>query len=121
MKLKIFTIVIITALIFPVFANPIPALADTGDPVLINEVLASHSGTDDTEFVEFYGIPGTSLYGLSLIVVEGDAFDPGRIDRRFDFKPFHQIGPNGFFLFGNCLITILRTAALPSHWWKPPA
>jgi predicted extracellular nuclease len=70
--------------------------------VVINEVLASHSGTDDTEFVELFGTPGYSLSGLSLIVVEGDAFDPGRIDRRFDFKPFHQIGANGFFLYGNC-------------------
>ena len=59
--------------------------------MLINEVLASHTGTDDTEFIELYGAPGTSLGGLSLIVVESDAFDPGRIDRRFDFKPFHQL------------------------------
>jgi predicted extracellular nuclease len=69
---------------------------------LINEVLASHSGSDNTEFVELYGTPGASLSGLSLIVVEGDAFGPGTIDRQFDFKPFHKIGSNGFFLFGNC-------------------
>lgn len=78
-----------------------PARA-TGDPVLINEILASHSGTDDTEYVEFYGTPGYNLAGLSLIVVEGDSFSPGTIDRRQDFKPFHEIGSNGFFLFGNC-------------------
>ncbi len=89
----------IMAMMLVIFA---PAMAATGDPVLINEILASHSGTDDTEFVEFYGIPGTSLDGLSFIVVESDAFGPGTIDRRFDFKPFHKIGPNGFFLFGNC-------------------
>jgi predicted extracellular nuclease len=77
--------------------------AATGDPVLINEVLASHSSTDDTEFLEFYGDPGQSLDGLSFIVVEGDSFGPGKIDRRFDFKPFHVIGANGFFLAGNCV------------------
>ncbi len=49
------------------------APAATGDPVLINEVLASHTGTDDTEYVELYGDPGLSLEGLSLIVVEGDS------------------------------------------------
>jgi predicted extracellular nuclease len=76
--------------------------AATGDPVLINEVLASHSGTDDTEFVELYGTPGYSLSGLSLIVVEGDAFGQGTIDRRFDFKAFQEIGTNGFFLIGSC-------------------
>jgi predicted extracellular nuclease len=79
-----------------------PSHAATGDPVLINEVLASHTGTDDTEYIELFGTPGQSLAGLSLIVVEGDAFDPGRVDRRFDFRPFHAIGPNGFFLVGNC-------------------
>ena len=78
------------------------AFAATGDPVLINEILASHTGADDTEFVELYGEPGTSLDGLSLIIVEGDAYAPGTIDRRIDFKPFQQIGPNGFFLVGNC-------------------
>ncbi len=79
-----------------------PAQAATGDPVLLNEVLASHTGTDDTEYIELYGTPGTSLADLSVIVVEGDAFSPGTIDRRFDFKPFHALGPNGFFLIGNC-------------------
>jgi predicted extracellular nuclease len=77
--------------------------AATGDPVLLNEILASHTGTDDTEFVELYGTPGTSLDGLSLIIVESDAFAAGTIDRRIDFKPFQKIGPNGFFLIGNCL------------------
>jgi predicted extracellular nuclease len=102
MKIKIFSILIIAALLIPAFLRPNPSLADTGDPVLINEVLASHSGTDNAEFVELYGTPGTSLSGLSLIVVESDAFGAGTIDRRYDFKPFHQLGPNGFFLFGNC-------------------
>lgn len=75
--------------------------ADTGDPALINEVLASHTGTDDTEYVELFGIPGTSLNGLSLIVVEGDAFGPGTIDFRHDFGPSDVIGSNGFYLVGN--------------------
>lgn len=83
-------------------AGPNQASAATGDPVLLNEVLASHSGTDDTEFIELFGTAATGLSGLSVIVVEGDSFGPGRIDRRFDFKPFHALGPNGFFLIGNC-------------------
>ncbi len=75
--------------------------AATGDPALINEVLASHTGTDDTEYVELFGIPGTSLNGLSLIVVEGDAFGPGTIDFRLDFGPADIIGSNSFYLVGN--------------------
>ncbi len=83
-------------------ATRAPARAATGDPVLLNEVLASHSGTDDTEYFELFGTPGTNLAGLSVIVVESDSFAPGVIDRRFDFKAFHALGSNGFFLAGNC-------------------
>lgn len=89
------------------------AQAQTTSGVLINEVLASHSGTDDTEFVELFGAPGTSLSGLSIIVVEGDAFDAGAIDRRFDFRPFHALGSNGFFLLGNC-------GGLPANYGVTP-
>lgn len=81
----------------------IPSQAVTGDPVLINEALVSHTGTDNTEYVELYGAPGASLAGLSLIAVEGDdGAGVGTIDRRIDFKAFHQLGSNGFFLVGNC-------------------
>lgn len=89
------------------------ALSATGDPVLLNEVLASHSGTDNAEFIELFGTPGTSLAGLSVIVVESDAFSPGTIDRRFDFKAFHSLGPNGFFLLGNC-------AGVPDNYGVTP-
>lgn len=89
-------------------AAPIAALgsatasAATGDPVLLNEVLASHTGTDDTEYVELYGTPGTSLEGLSFIGVESDASTTnGRIDHRYDFAAGDEIGTNGFFLLGN--------------------
>jgi predicted extracellular nuclease len=92
----------LVAIVLSLFGAAMPATAATGDPVLINEVLSSHTGTDDTEYVELYGIPGTSLAGLSLIVVEGDENAPGNIDRRLDFESFHAIGSNGFFLIGNC-------------------
>lgn len=79
-----------------------PSFAITGDPVLINEVLASHTGTDNTEFAELYGTPGLSLSGLSLITVEGDSgAGPGTIDRRLDFGSTAAIGSNGFYLVGN--------------------
>lgn len=69
--------------------------------VVINELLASHTGTDDTEFVELFGAPGESLDGLSFIVVESDSFGPGTIDRRIDFGPGDAVGGNGFYLVGN--------------------
>lgn len=70
--------------------------------IVINEVFASHTGTDDTEFIELYGTPGTSLAGYSLIAIEGDSTaGPGTIDFRIDFGPEDVIGGNGFFLVGN--------------------
>ncbi|WP_413165990.1 endonuclease/exonuclease/phosphatase family protein [Capilliphycus salinus ALCB114379] len=72
-----------------------------GYNLVINEVYASHTGTDNTEFIEFFGTPGTSLDGLSLIVVEGDSGISGTIDAKIDFNSTNIIGENGFFLVGN--------------------
>lgn len=82
----------------------LPHSADgaTNDPVLLNEALVSHTGLDSTEFVELFGVPGTSLAGLSLVSVEGDsATTPGTIDRRVDFPAGARLGGNGFYLVGN--------------------
>lgn len=76
--------------------------AATGDPVLLNEALLSHTGADTTEFVELYGTPGTSLAGLALLAVEGDSSqNPGTVDFRLDFAPTAHLGGNGFYLIGN--------------------
>jgi hypothetical protein len=78
------------------------ARAQTGDAVLLNEMLVSHTGVPDTtEFVELYGTPGHSLDGLSLVVVEADNGAAGTIDLRFDFGPGHHVGGNGSFLLGS--------------------
>src|SRR5262245_8260330 len=68
---------------------------------VINEVLASHVGTDNTEYLEIFGAPLGSLNGLSLIVVESDVSGLGTIDRRIDFGTGNAIGANGFYLIGN--------------------
>lgn len=79
-----------------------PAHATIGDPVLINELLASHTGVDDTEYIELFGTPGYSLAGLSLIVVESDyGVSNGMIDRRLDFGLSDTLGANRFYLIGN--------------------
>ncbi len=77
------------------------AAASASSAPVVNEVLASHTGTDNTEFAEIYGAPGESLDGLSLIVVESDASGNGTIDRQIDFGPADVIGTTGFFLVGN--------------------
>jgi predicted extracellular nuclease len=73
----------------------------SGSNLVINEIIASHTGTDNTEFVELYGTPGTALAGLSLIAVESEASGNGTIDQRIDFGAGDVIGENGFFLLGN--------------------
>ena len=90
-------LVLVGGLVLPIFT----ARALTGQPVLLNEVLVSHTGADTTEFVELYGTPGHALDGLSLVVVEGDNSAAGTIDLRVDFGPDDRLGGNGFFLLGN--------------------
>lgn len=102
---------LVVAAILPLLA----VRAATGDPVLINEVLISHTGfPDDTEFLELYGLPGASLSGLSLLVVEGDSSGaPGTVDRRIDFADDARLGGNGFYLVGN-------PAGLAAHYEVAP-
>ena len=78
-------ILLMAAHAFPLVATP---ASSARSQLVINEVLASHVGDDNTEFIEIHGTPGVSLDGMSLICVEGDASStPGVIDRRFDFGP----------------------------------
>ena len=92
---------VLLALALLLSAMPRSTEAATGDPVLLNEVLVSHTGTDTTEFVELFGMPGTPLSGLSLVFVEGDGAAAGLVDRRVDFPAGARLGGNGFFLVGN--------------------
>lgn len=96
------TIAAALALVAGALLPLLPVRAATGDPVLINEVLVSHTGfPDDTEYLELFGAPGASLAGLSLLVVEGDSSGgPGTIDRRLDFADDAHLGGNGFLLVG---------------------
>jgi hypothetical protein len=87
--------------------------AATGDPVLLNELLVSHTGTDTAEFVELYGVPGTPLSGLSLVFVEGDGAGAGLVDRRVDFPAGARLGGNGYYLVGN-------PAGLGTHYHVVP-
>ena len=56
---------------------PRPGAAATGDPVLLNEALVSHTGVDTTEFVELLACPARRSAGLSLVAVEGDSSTGG--------------------------------------------
>ena len=85
-----------------------PAIAATGDAVLINEIVVSTTGPD-VEFVELFGRPGFSLAGLSLVQVEADADDAraGTLETamQIDFGPGDEIGATGFFLAGGAAVS----------------
>jgi endonuclease/exonuclease/phosphatase family metal-dependent hydrolase len=114
MTMKVTNILSIALAVSLLLASWMPAVGATGDPVLINEVFASHTGTDDTEFIELFGDPGSSLDGLSLIIVESDAFGPGTIDRQLDFGSNDILGSNGFYLVGNPIGLAANYGATPN-------
>jgi hypothetical protein len=54
---------------------------DSGSgPVQLNEIYASHSGTDTLEFIELIGPPGQSLNGFMVLVVEGNGTASSTLD-----------------------------------------
>lgn len=74
---------------------------DAVQPLVLNEVLGSTTGSD-SEYIELFGAAGTSLEGLSVIVVESDEqADNGTIDFRLDFRAGDAIGANGYFPAAN--------------------
>lgn len=81
--------------------------------VFLNEVLITHHGPDDTEFVELFGVPGTALGGLSLVAVEGDGTTAGTIDWKLDLPAGATLGGNGYYLVGN-------PAGLLTHYGVTP-
>ena len=81
---------------------------------VINEVLASTTGTD-VEYIELYGAPGAALAGLSLIYIESnDAAGAGTIDFRFDFGASDTLGLNGFYLIGTASSLLSTYSVTPN-------
>ncbi len=56
-------------------------ISGPGSAQVINEYLANHTGTDDHEYVEIFGLASTSYSNVTIIQIEGDSADnPGLID-----------------------------------------
>lgn len=66
----------------------------------INEIFASHAGTDDREFIELRGAPGGSLDGHVVLVVEGEGAGRGTLDQAWDLSG-HVFPADGFYVLGN--------------------
>ncbi len=76
--------------------------------VHLNEIYASHSGTDDQEYIELIGTPGMSLDGIVVGIVEGDAGSSCAfcLDRAWDLSGM-VMPASGYFVLGNSGVTPL--------------
>ena len=87
----------------------------TGDTVEvgINElrISSSGSGDDSSNYVELVAEPGTSLDGLSLLVVSSE-FEPGRVDFAFDLAGT-TVDDDGRILVRNADLTTVIPQAEP--------
>ena len=87
--------------------------------VQINEIRLDQPGNDTDEYVELVGPPGTSLNGLSYIVL-GDEVQTGVPDSQGHVQVVisldgKAIGPNGTFVIGKTNFS-LGTADLTTHF-----
>ncbi|MAG55600.1 MAG: hypothetical protein CMJ83_04845 [Planctomycetes bacterium] len=67
----------------------------------LNEIYASHTGSDDKEFVEIVGPASMSLNDVVVCVVEGEASStPGTLDRAYDLSG-NTMPLDGYFVLGD--------------------
>ena len=73
----------------------------------INEIYASHTGTDDHEYVELVGTPGAALDGYFVLVIEGDSSSAfGNQDRTYDLTG-QTMPADGYFVLGGAAVANL--------------
>jgi hypothetical protein len=78
--------------------------APAGD-LMLNEARLNQPGADDDEYFELTGTAGTSLDGLTFIVIGDGTGGGGVIEEAVDLTG-HAIAANGFFLCGEPTMTI---------------
>lgn len=73
--------------------------------VQLNEIYASHTGTDTVEFIELIGTPGMTLDDVVVVIVEGDGPTGGRgtVDRVWDLSGL-DIPGDGYFVLGDTAV-----------------
>ena len=71
--------------------------------VHFNEIFASHTGTDNQEYIELVGTPGMSLDGWMVVIIDGDSFAAGILDRAWDLSG-HTMPADGYFVMGDLAV-----------------
>ena len=69
----------------------------------LNEIYASHAGTDDQEMIELFGTPDMVLDNLMVLIVEGDSTNAGILDRAWDLTGY-VMPSDGYFLMGDTAV-----------------
>ncbi|MCA8955914.1 MAG: hypothetical protein KDC87_07560 [Planctomycetes bacterium] len=86
------------------FASLALASLASAQTIQINEIYASHAGTDTDEFIELKGTPNMKLDGYMVLVVEGEGTGAGTLDRAWDLTGLTM--PNdGYFVLGDDTVT----------------
>ncbi|MFM7105142.1 MAG: endonuclease, partial [Flavobacteriales bacterium] len=68
--------------------------------VIINEINADNPGTDTQEFIELYGLPGTPLDGMTLVLFDGSS-DQSYLS--IDLDGF-SLNADGFFVIADSAV-----------------
>ncbi len=95
-----------TRLLTCFLATLVVTLPVLGQDLSLNEIYISHDGTDDHEFIELTGTPGTSLDNVLVLVVEGDNTVKGNLDRVWDLTG-NVMPADGYFVLGDNAVTTL--------------
>ncbi|MCP3919332.1 MAG: hypothetical protein GY711_27660 [bacterium] len=85
-----------------VICAPFAHASGGGVSLHINELYISHSGTDDQEFIELVGDPG-SLDGYAICIVEGEGGAAGTLDAVVDLTGSVMPG-DGYFVAGGAAV-----------------
>lgn len=75
-------------------------VAGPATDVRINELDMDQPGTDNDEFIELFGLPGTSLNGLALVFFTGAS---NTVYDSYDLDGFN-LDENGFFVLGSATV-----------------
>jgi hypothetical protein len=77
--------------------------ASASGVMFINEWVSNDVSTDDHEFIELHGTPGTDMSDYTIVVIEGEGSGAGIIDRIW---PLVGVMPaDGYFVIGDAAVS----------------
>jgi hypothetical protein len=90
-------------IMFTVLMTACLAFVGAANAVVINEWVSNDTSTDDREFIELCGMPGESLDGLTIVLVEGEGTGSGIIDKIISLNGY-VVNAMGYFVIGDAAV-----------------